>query len=200
MHNYVSETKLTEPKIGDLAIIAARTQVSLDWLVGAGGMNGTVHDPASGSGGFLTIAQEMAEFSLVPRYDIRASAGPGAVVPLEDIDGSRGFVAFRTDWLRRLGVNPKSAETIIAVGDSMEPTIRDGDLLLVDRSITRIVDNGIYVLTLGGMILLKRLQPLRDGSVMLKSDNPVYDDEVVPAVEVTDLRIEARVRWFGRPI
>lgn len=102
--------------------------------------------------------------------------------------------------MERNSVNPRFAEVLVAVGDSMEPTIRDGDLLLLDRSIDRVVDNGIYVLVLAGMVLLKRIQTRRDGSVVLKSDSERYDDETVPAGEVPDLRIEGRVRWFGRTI
>lgn len=176
-----------DPKITKLARIAEVCGTSIDHLMSG---SPTQHRPEIWT----------REFSFVPRYDVRVSAGPGAIVPFEDIDGTRQFVAFRTEWLRRIGVNPKTAEVLVAVGDSMEPTIRDGDLLLIDRSIDRMVDNGIYVLVIAGMVLLKRLQTRRDGSAVLKSDNARYDDEVVPAHEVPDLRIEGRVRWFGRTI
>jgi DNA-binding phage protein len=182
--NYLSGS--TEPKVFALSALADACCVSLDWLTKGGAL--------------AQMPNSASEFSFIPRYDVRASAGPGAIVPFEDIDGTRQFVAFRTEWLRRIGVNPKTAEVLVAVGDSMEPTIRDGDLLLIDRSIDRVVDNGIYVLVIAGMVLLKRLQTRRDGSAVLKSDNARYDDEVVPANEVPDLRIEGRVRWFGRTI
>lgn len=139
-------------------------------------------------------------FSFVRRFDVRASAGPGAIVAFDDIDGSSRFVAFRTEWLHRIGVSPGHAEVLIAVGDSMEPTIRDGDLLLIDRAIDRVIDNGIYVLVLGGMVLVKRIQTRRDGSVVLLSDNQRYHDDTVPAGELPDLKVEGRVRWFGRTI
>ncbi|MBH0619495.1 helix-turn-helix transcriptional regulator, partial [Salmonella enterica] len=80
------------------------------------------------------------------------------------------------------------------------PTIRDGDMLLVDRSIDRVVDNGIYVVVFGGAVLVKRVHIRRDRSVVLRSENAVYPEEVVPADEVPDLVIEGRVRWFGRTI
>jgi phage repressor protein C with HTH and peptisase S24 domain len=146
---------------------------------------------------FLTA--DLGAFSFLPRYDVRASAGPGAMAAPDDLDGG-GFMAFRTEWLRRLRINPHRAEVILAVGDSMEPTIHDGDVILVDRSIDRVVDNGIYVVTLGNLVLVKRVQTRRDGSAVLKFDNQRYDDEVVPADELPDLKIEGRVRWFGRTI
>lgn len=138
-------------------------------------------------------------FAFVRRYDVRASAGNGALTTADELEGG-DFVAFRADWLHRIGVSPRQAEVLIAIGDSMEPTIRDGDLLLIDRSFDRPKDNGIYVLVLGGMVLVKRIQTRRDGSVVLLSDNQRYENEVVPADELPDLKVEGRVRWFGRTI
>lgn len=141
--------------------------------------------------------QPAAGFSLVPRLDIRASAGPGAIAPSEQ---ANDLVAFRSNWLRRLGINPRHARTLFASGDSMEPTIGDGDLLLVDESIDRVVDHGIYVVVYQGMVLVKRVQLRLDGTLVLKSDNVRYEEEVVPPTEHPDLRIAGRVRWYGRTI
>jgi phage repressor protein C with HTH and peptisase S24 domain len=184
-------SKIADPTIKKLALVAEACGVSIDWLVGFSEGGSTI------SGGWHP--ESVDGFSLVPRYDVRASAGPGAVVASGDLDGS-GFVAFRTEWLHRIGVHPGRAEVILAVGDSMDPTIRDGDLILVDRSIDRIVDNGIYVVTVGGLVLVKRVQSRIDGGVVLISDNPQYERETVPDHQVPDLRIEGRVRWFGRTI
>jgi phage repressor protein C with HTH and peptisase S24 domain len=170
----------------NLAAMATACGESLDWLVL--GQSQEVH------------GVDEAKFSFIHRYNVRASAGPGAIVPFDDLNGAAEFVAFRTEWLHRVGVNPRRAEVLIAVGDSMEPTIRDGDLLLIDRSFERVRDEGIYVLVLAGMVLVKRIQTRRDGSAILKSDNDRYEDEIVPATEVNDLKIEGRVRWFGRSI
>lgn len=192
----------SKPTIDKAISIVEACEVSLDWLFRDPALlDDPIHhvmlDPAAGSGGFLTAA---AEYTFLPRLDLGASARSSAVAPLKDVDGDKPLIGFRTEWLRRIGVEPASAAVLIAVGDPMEPTIRDGDLVLIDRSIIRAFDDGIYLLALGGMVLLRRLQPRRDGSIALKSDNPVYDDELVPAAEVNKLRIEARVRWFGRTL
>lgn len=176
----------SKPSMDKLIAIAENCGVSLDWL-----MLGARQEQ---------LPEEAGPFSFVRRYDVRASAGPGALVPFDDINDSEQFVAFRTEWLRRIGVSPRRAEVLIAVGDSMEPTIRDQDLLLVDREIDRIVDNGIYVLVLGGLVLVKRVQTRHDGSVILISDNPRYENEPVSAGDLPNLRVEGRVRWFGRTI
>ncbi|MBW7968137.1 helix-turn-helix transcriptional regulator [Bradyrhizobium sp. BR 10289] len=141
----------------------------------------------------------MAEsFAYVPRLYVEASAGNGLVSP--EMSDDADVVAFRSAWLRKLGINPRYARAMFARGDSMWPTINDGDLLLVDESITSVVDDGIYIIVSQGAVRVKRLQVRRDGSILLKSDNTAYEPEVVPASEIEDLRVAARVRWYGRAI
>jgi phage repressor protein C with HTH and peptisase S24 domain len=144
-----------------------------------------------------TPSQLDSNFALVPRLEVRASAGAGAIALTESADE---FLPFKLDWLRRIGINPRFARTMFAHGDSMEPTISDGDLMLIDESVHRIVDQGIYVVVYDGLVLVKRVQIQRDGGVVLKSDNPRYDPEAVPADEVTDIRVAGRVRWYGRTV
>lgn len=137
-------------------------------------------------------------FKLIKRLDIEASAGPGALVEVED---TFEVLAFREEWLRRRGINPLTTHALTARGDSMEPTIRDGDLLLVDKSIDHVRDNAIYVVVFAGRTLVKRLQLMRNGSVMIKSDNSAaFTDEVVPAAEVPEIKVAGRVMWYGRSI
>ncbi len=139
-----------------------------------------------------------ADFKLIPRLDVQPSSGYGALAADED---PTEMLAFRADWLRRVGINPEHARVLTNRGDSNEPTIRDGDVLLVDTSINNIVDNAFYIVVFNGLALLKRVQLRRDGSVVLSSDNKLaYQDEIVPVAEVPDLRIAARLMWFGRSI
>lgn len=149
-----------------------------------------------------TGAEELTEapegFRLLPRLDMHASAGPGAVVEMEE---AIEVLAFRDDWLRRRGINPFTTHVLTARGDSMEPTIRDGDILLVDTSIDHVADNAIYVVVFAGRTLVKRLQLRRDGSVLIRSDNSAaFEDEIVPAGEVPELIVAGRVMWYGRSI
>lgn len=134
---------------------------------------------------------------MIPRLAVEASAGNGALAHHEE---SAGMLAFRADWLRRMGINPHAARALTAKGDSMEPTIRDGDILLVDTSIDRVRDNALYVVVLGGLVLVKRVHVKRDGSLTLISDNSTFPPEDVPANETDDLSIAGRVMWFGRSI
>lgn len=169
-----------DPKFTKIARVAVVCGVSLDHL-----WSGTVSSPPEG------------EFTLIPKLDVRASAGPGSLDAYPH-DQEREMIAFRTEWLRRIGVQPKKAELLVADNDSMEPTIKHGDIMLVDRGIDRIIDEGIYIVVLAGFVLVKRVQIRRDGTVVLKSDNPNYDSEDVPPAEQAELIISGRVKWVAR--
>lgn len=184
MRNYLSGTV---PGLSNLMIIAQTAGVTLDWLV-------------LERGPMRREDQELppSEFRLIPRFDVQPSSGFGAVVPEEGdpVD----MLAFRSEWLRRVGINPDFAHVLTNKGDSNEPTIRDGDVLLVDTSIDRVIDNAFYVVVYNGQALLKRVQILLDGSIVLSSDNKNYQPETVKPDDVPSLRIAARLMWFGRSI
>jgi phage repressor protein C with HTH and peptisase S24 domain len=133
----------------------------------------------------------------VPRLDIGASAGPGALA--EDRAAIAGF-AFSERWLRRLrpGGGSTGLSLIRVSGTSMEPTLADGDEILVDGAdgIARLRE-GIYVIRAGAALLVKRLVRDRDGFAVT-SDNPS-----VGPVDLGDpeaVAIVGRVLWTGRKL
>lgn len=143
---------------------------------------------------------ELAEKAMVllPRLDVEAAAGAGAVVASEQV---AEMVAFSAAWLRERQITPRSARILTARGDSMEPTIRNGDLLIVDTAIEMAVDNGIYCIAYNGLLLVKRLFVMRAGGLVISSDNKLAGrDEEIPPHEVPDLHIAGRVMWYGRTI
>lgn len=137
-----------------------------------------------------------AEFVLLPRYEVRAAAGGGALVHSEQVVD---HLAFKSDWVRhRLRRNPAHLGLIEAMGDSMEPTIADGDLLLVDFSENKVKDNAIYALSADGDLIVKRIQrnPIT-GSLTIISDNPRYPPIVLEGHEAARLRVVGQVCWHG---
>lgn len=137
------------------------------------------------------------EFVLVPRYDVQAAMGPGM---LSDASQIIDHLAFKRDWVRRLGADPAKVVLITGVGDSMEDTIRSGDLLLVDTGVTEFVDDAIYFIGRGDHLVVKRVQSFFNGAVVIKSDNPAYELETLTAEEAEAVRVIGRVRWIARMI
>ena len=152
-----------------------------------------------------TEAQILAAMVVVPRYEVRASAGRGALVISEDV--SEHFAVGR-DWLRRMLPSWAPPNAVVGFleggGDSMEPTIRDGDLIMIvqDPEWWVVERGGIFVFTLDhDRLMLKRLQVLMNGDLSIISDNPAYANETIPMSEVQARVIVHGMVFFsgGRP-
>lgn len=142
-------------------------------------------------------ARRASELVLIPYMSAMASAGPGAVATDEHV---RARLAFRNDWLRELtGGSPSGLSVIMVTGDSMAPTLSDGDDILVDANdaADRLRD-GIYVLRFDDMLNVKRLAMGPTGGFDILSDNPAYPSwrDFDPA----GITIIGRVIWAGRRI
>ncbi|MGC6328723.1 S24 family peptidase [Rhizorhabdus sp. FW153] len=131
----------------------------------------------------------------VPRIEVRASAGPGGVADIEE--RGRPF-AFDPALLKEIGARRTSRLSVIRVsGESMEPTLRDRDDILVDLSATTPIPDAIHVLSLDDLLMVKRL--VHDGdSWIVRSDNPDYAD--IDDFDPAALRIIGRVLWCGRKL
>lgn len=138
----------------------------------------------------------LEQYVLVPRYEVAASAGGGAVVHSEQIVD---YLSFKADWIRNgLGLSEKDLALINVKGDSMEPTLSNEDLILVDLRTQQVEDNAVYVLQFNGVLLVKRIQRKLDGTVIVRSDNTVYEPEVIGVERVEALNVIGRVVWCGR--
>lgn len=124
----------------------------------------------------------------IPRLALGASAGPGASTADEE---KIGAFRFSRHWLRDHGFDPLMLSSIAVSGDSMEPTLRDGDEILVDRAPCSMRD-GIHVVRLDDALLVKRIDTGRPGCIVLISDNRVYEPVEVPLAEVA---VIGRVVW-----
>jgi len=135
-----------------------------------------------------------ASFVYIPLVEGKISAGGGLIPDNVVID----FLAFRTDWIKRKG-NPEQMALIQVSGDSMYPTLQNGDLVLIDLS-RKYLDpqGGIYAITVGGEIMIKRLQTLpAKGKIKVISDNKLYESYEMNPENVI---INGKAIWFGREI
>lgn len=133
---------------------------------------------------------------VVPMLDVGASAGAGADVGAERM---RAHAAFDPAWLRRVASGGTDKLSIIRVeGDSMLPTLADGDEIMVDRCDgARRLRDGIYVLRLEGALMVKRLafNPA-SRTVTITSDNKAYPSWT--DCDPDKVELVGRAIWVGR--
>jgi phage repressor protein C with HTH and peptisase S24 domain len=134
----------------------------------------------------------------IQRHPVRASAGPGAIVN-EGL--GKPYFGFDERWLKALTATPAASLSIVRVeGDSMSPTLNDGDDILVDLGDCgdRLRD-GIYVLRVDEALVVKRLALNPMGRrVTVQSDNPAYPDW--PDCGLDEINCIGRVIWSGRKV
>ncbi len=134
----------------------------------------------------------------VPRSLASAAAGAGAHGAEDE---ARPYFAFDPQWLKHLTAAPAEALSMIKVqGDSMAPTLNDGDDILLDTSrCGQPLRDGIYVLRVDDSLLVKRLAVHPLGKrVTVQSDNPAYPDW--PDCTLDTIHCIGRVIWAGRKV
>lgn len=172
-------------------VVAEQFDVSADWLFfGRGGKSPT--EPLSGQ----SATSCDVELKLIPMAEARLSAGNGSLEVSGDHERS---YAFRMDFLQRKG-NPDKMVLMRVAGDSMQPEILDGDVVLLDQSKTSIIPGRIFAVGFEEAIYLKRID-MTPGKVILKSVN----EEAYPPIELDmrgDMaeffRVIGKVVWSGR--
>ena len=136
------------------------------------------------------VTRDSVEWIEVARMDIGASAGPGSLPT-----GEAAFDAFRFSrrWLSDQGLAGAQLSAITVEGDSMEPLLRDGDEILVDRRDQPFRD-GVHVVRLGDTLMVKRVAQAGAGRFALLSQNLAY-----PPVDVSaeEMEVIGRVVWKG---
>jgi len=142
-----------------------------------------------------------ADFVHVPVHKAMLAAGGGANNDSEDIVD---HLAFRRSWLKRMSISPANAVIARAKGDSMWPTIHDGDAVLIDRRSTEPPAQPkdrrstrpapIYGLLDNGEARIKRVVLADPDTLVLLSDNPSFPPDFR---SVSAVKIIGRVRWWG---
>lgn len=157
--------------------IASQYNKSLDWLMWG--------EESSGS------------FVSVPLFEARLSAGGGS---LETSASAMKQYAFRSEWLSARGEASKMALMRVS-GDSMEPKIHNGDMVLIDLSQTDCRAGQIYAVAIEDLIYLKRIDTA-PGEIILKSENQQFEPIRVPASGDNSerVRIIGKCIWLCREI
>lgn len=173
--------------MAELAGVSVRDFAEQEWIANAGSalQPQTLEDVAAEQG-----------WALIEEIDL--ALGMGATFLDPDRAPERlGIIPFKLDWLRDIYHGPITRLKVVrGRGDSMEPTIRDGDFVLIDTSRTRLDEQDVvWAVSYGDLGMIRRLRQLPGGGVQLMPDNAV-----VRTTEAYDgeLHIMGRVIWIGR--
>jgi phage repressor protein C with HTH and peptisase S24 domain len=171
-------------KIGNLS------GVSLEWLLtGKGPMERESFEIAAN----LAIYNDK-EFVFIPQVTGEISAGGGLIAD----DTIEMRIAFRREWIEKKG-DHHNMSLIRVSGDSMEPTLLSGDLVLIDHN-RNFVDpqGGIYAISMDSIIMIKRLQVIyHQNRMKVISDNARYE---AMDIDPGQVKVNGKVIWYGREL
>jgi phage repressor protein C with HTH and peptisase S24 domain len=135
-------------------------------------------------------------FTLIPKMSPRITAGGGSFVEKESVES---YYAFKTTWLKRKG-NIDNMFLFEVKGDSMSPTIEEGDHVLVNTD-KRIIESGgnIYAFRTDETIQVKRLQLLVSPRASVISDNKIYREFEINLKE-DNITVLGQIIWIGKDL
>lgn len=143
----------------------------------------------------VQVQAEPPDHIRIAVLDAWPSAGPGGQ-PV-DYAAVLGHIDVAQSWAsKRLGNNLANIRALPVSGDSMQPTISDGDLAFVDTSCRRFDGEGIYVLVFNDTLLIKRLTAdFPTKKLRVRSDNERHGEHLAREDE---LQICGRVKaWLA---
>lgn len=180
-----------EPSLSDLRNLATALRVTLMDLV-EGNNDGAVSEETG------TYSPSAQDYALIPQYTAQGAAGNGHYNDHVEITGG---LVFKRAWLARMSLRERHLHVIYVSGHSMEPTISDSDVVLVDESQTTPKDGRIYAIRKpDGELIIKRLVQTVTGGWLIRSDNDdkrSYPDQPVSETEIENIHIVGRIVWHG---
>lgn len=138
--------------------------------------------------------EEREDIIYVPESRIEFAAGNGRTATYELIEDQEP-ASYRLSWFHKHRINPHNVRRFRVSGDSMEPLLFARDTILVNLDETSIIDGKLYAIRYGDELRVKYLRRLLDGTLILRSVNPLYDDErIPPELAQESISIIGRVR------
>lgn len=141
----------------------------------------------------IDVANGDDDSYVIPYHYAKGSCGGGSI---NHIDTIKGELRKEPSWFKKYQVNPHDTLTIYADGESMEPYIMDGDMVVIDTSKTEPVSGFVYLISHPDGERLKRLRREIDGTWILESDNTnkrMYPDERISPEYAELMKVIGRV-------
>lgn len=184
--------------------LAQKTGLSQNYIsqINNGARDGSIDAIDSIAGAFGVSLPEffackdgsLPDIEFVPLVKAVPRAGSGGL----EVDGDHiGYYSFHSSFLLRKGGSVESMRLFKIEGDSMEPTLISGDMILINTSpaACHVRTGGVYLLRLGEELMVKRLETRPGGVLLIRSDNRAYESIPVNMVES-----EGEVEVFGRMV
>ncbi|BBB29354.1 XRE family transcriptional regulator [Neptunomonas japonica] len=136
-----------------------------------------------------SISYLPSKFVQIPILDASLAAGAGSYVTDDVI---KEYMPMDRAWLERYQVDKERANIVPIRGESMEPTLMSGDLLLINTAIHKPISGKIFAFDFDGDLRIKRFNKRLDGSWLISSDNDdknLYRDETVSSHNIDQLRV-----------
>lgn len=171
------------------ARIARIVGAPLEWLLEGGALEGYDGEPAE-----APAPPQSQDIEFVRRVDISYAMGDGSVI--EDYPET-DFLPFNLNFLRQFA-RGNTDRLFIASGhgESMEPTLRRDDLVMIDASQNRLtLQDHLWALTFCGAGMIKRLRRLGPDRILILSDNPAVPPQ---EAQEQDIHLIGKVVWVAR--
>lgn len=186
-HIYKICRGMSRPSMAYLQELYEEFKVDLTWL-----LTGEQSESASVAG-----RMDSSELVYAPMFDVQASAGLGSEVHSEEVGE---YFAFNKSFLsRQLNLSSEQLVFVTISGDSMLPTLHDGDRVLVDMSQKSVAREGVYLLQAEQGLMAKRLKD-KQGELQVMSDNPEYENWVIPLAEREHNPVAGKIVWCARSL
>ena len=153
-----------------IAEFCARKRINMNWVL---------FDQNIGM-----LTDEYEHYYRVKLLDnINAGAGGGA---FNDENDDYTYITLDPIYKEMLNIQQSDKiEAIRVVGDSMEDTLGEGSIILINRKKTELVDGSIFVVNTPGGVFVKRIEINTTGGIDLKSDNKDYKTSTFPVEELS---------------
>jgi phage repressor protein C with HTH and peptisase S24 domain/DNA-binding XRE family transcriptional regulator len=194
------EWNKTMPEAAKLPTLAKRLGMSVSELMGEGipsfSVDGRTGELAPAPSVYTLHPDDPqpSDIVYVPESRIEFSAGNGRA-PVYELIEAEEPAAYRLSWFQKHRINPDRVRRFRVSGDSMEPFLFANDTILVNLDETTIVEGKLYAIRYADELRVKFLSRRLDGTLVLRSVNPLYkDEEVPPALAEEHISIIGRVR------
>lgn len=166
---------------GNTAIkVAAALGIDNAWLMsGVGTMRA---EPS------IAISEDVGQSGLdvisIPLHVFDSKQGDNNMQKFKQIDGPVGF--FSNSFFTSLGIDPASCYRCRVIIDNMMPTLKIGDIVLIDSADRDLRSYKVFAFSNAGNFEIYRIIRQPDRNVVLRSENHAYPDVTIPESSISD--------------